>query len=95
MWGALSDERMGLLQLLLAFDIAVSFRSELLETHDHIFLSQIRDFPNLEGQFLISQEQGGPVTPQALGSVFVASDDSQGYGGYIQSRLHAGMTKFG
>jgi hypothetical protein len=29
----------------------------------------------------IPQEQGGPVIPQALGSLFVASYDSQDYGG--------------
>jgi hypothetical protein len=28
--------------------------------------------------------------PQALGSLFVASYDSQGYGGGIRSRLHTG-----
>jgi hypothetical protein len=42
--------------------------------------------PNLEGP----QEQGGTViyTPLALGSLFVASYDSQGYGGGIRTRLH-------
>jgi hypothetical protein len=30
--------------------------------------------------------------PQALGSLFVASYDSQGYDGGIRTRLHAGIT---
>jgi hypothetical protein len=38
------------LQLLLAFASAVILRSESRGTHDHILLSQIRDFPNLEDQ---------------------------------------------
>jgi hypothetical protein len=37
----------------------------------------------------IPQEQGGPVLPQALSSFYVASYDSQGYGGGILTRLHA------
>jgi hypothetical protein len=39
-----------LLQLLLAFASAVILMSESRGTHDHILLSQIRDFANLEGQ---------------------------------------------
>jgi hypothetical protein len=35
----------------------------------------------------IPQEQGGPVIPQALGSIFVASYDSQGYDGG-RGRIH-------
>jgi hypothetical protein len=42
MWGALSDEMTGL-QLVLAS--AVILGSESRGTHDHILLSQIRDFP--------------------------------------------------
>jgi hypothetical protein len=38
----------------------------------------------------IPQKQGGPVTPQALGSLLVASYDSQGYGGGILTHLHIG-----
>jgi hypothetical protein len=38
----------------------------------------------------IPPEQVGPVNPQALGFLFVASYDSQGYGGGIRSRLHMG-----
>jgi hypothetical protein len=39
----------------------------------------------------IPQEQGGPDIPQALGSLFVASYDSQGYGGGMRPRLHTGV----
>jgi hypothetical protein len=35
----------------------------------------------------IPPEWGGPVIPQALGSFFMASYDSQGYGGGIRTRL--------
>jgi hypothetical protein len=46
MWGALSDERTGLsLQLLLAPAKADILGSESLGTHNHISLSQIRNFP--------------------------------------------------
>jgi hypothetical protein len=38
------------LQLLLAIASTVILRSESRGTHDHILLSRIRDFPNLEGQ---------------------------------------------
>jgi hypothetical protein len=39
----------------------------------------------------IPQEHGGPVMPQALGSLSVASYDSQGYGGGTSPRLHTGQ----
>jgi hypothetical protein len=43
----------------------------------------------------IPPEQDGPVIyPLALGSIFVASYDSQSYGGCIGTRFHAGMTTF-
>jgi hypothetical protein len=38
----------------------------------------------------IPQEQGGPVIPPGTGFLFFASYDSQGYGGGIRTRLHAG-----
>jgi hypothetical protein len=56
------------LQLLLALASAFILGSESRGTHDHILLSQIRNFP------------------------FVASYDSQGYGGGIRSRLHTGTS---
>jgi hypothetical protein len=55
------------LQLLLVLASAVILRSELHGTHDHILLSQFRDFPKLEGQvpvfIYIPQKQGGSVIP--------------------------------
>jgi hypothetical protein len=79
------------LQLLLVLASAVILRSESRGTHDHILLSQIRDSPNLEGQapvFISPRNRVAQLYPQALGSHFVASYDSQGYGGGIRSRLH-------
>jgi hypothetical protein len=67
--------------------------SESRETYDHILLSQIRDCPNLEGQvavFISPRKKVAQLYPQALGSLFVASYDSQGYGGRILTRLHTG-----
>jgi hypothetical protein len=42
----------------------------------------------------IPQEQGGQIMPQALGSLFVASYDSQSYGGGIWPRLHTGESEY-
>jgi hypothetical protein len=87
----LSDERMGCrLQLLLALASTVILRSESYETNDQILLSQIRDSSNLEGQVsvLISPKNRlVRLYPQAFGSLFVVSYDSQGYGG-VRTRLH-------
>jgi hypothetical protein len=61
---------------------------------DHIVLSQIRDSPNLEGQdpvFISPGKSVAQLYPQALGSLFVASYDSQGYGGGIRLHLHLHM----
>jgi hypothetical protein len=71
------------LQLLLVLASAVILRSESRGTHDHIFLSQTPDSPNLEGQVLVFISPRNRVArfPQALRSLFVASYDSQGYDG--------------
>jgi hypothetical protein len=72
---------------------AVILESESHGTLDHILLSQIRDFPNLEDQvpvFVSSRNRVSQFYPQALGSLFVASYDSQGYRGSIRTRLHTG-----
>jgi hypothetical protein len=74
-----------LLQLLLVFASAIILRS---------ILSQIRDSPNLEGQipvFIWLRNRVALLYSQALGSIFVASYDSQGYGGGIRPRL---LTEF-
>jgi hypothetical protein len=80
-------------QLLLAFASAVILGSESRGSHDHILLSQIRDFPNLKDQvpiFITPRNRVEQLYPQALGSIFVASYDSQGYGGGVPTRLHTG-----
>jgi hypothetical protein len=79
--------------LLLALASAVILRAESCGTHDHILLSQIRDSLNLEGQvpvFISHRNRVSQLYPQALGSLFVASYNSQGYGGGIRPRLHTG-----
>jgi hypothetical protein len=68
------------LLLLLVLASAVILYSEFRRTHYHIVLSQIRDSPNWEGQVsvLISpRNRVAQLYPQALGSLFVASYNSQ------------------
>jgi hypothetical protein len=90
MWGALSDERTGLsFTITAALASAVILRSKSRETHDQVLLSQIREFPNLEGQVPVFNFSG-TEWPQALGSLFVASYDSQDYNGSIRTLLQAG-----
>jgi hypothetical protein len=82
------------LQMLLALASAVILGSECRGTHDNILRSQIRDLPNLEGQVPVFTSPRKRVTqlyPPALGSLFVASYDSQGYGGGIRTHLHTGL----
>jgi hypothetical protein len=81
------------IQLLLVLARAVILRSKSRGTHDHILLSQIRDSPNLEDQvpvIISPRNRVAQLYPQALGSLFVASYDSQSYGGGIRTRLHTG-----
>jgi hypothetical protein len=81
------------LQLLLALASAVILGSESRGTHDDILLSQFQDSPDLEGQVPVFISPGNRVAQlysQVFGSLFVASYDSQGYGGGIRTRLHAG-----
>jgi hypothetical protein len=80
------------LQLLLVLASAVILRSKSRGTHD-ILLSQIRDSPNLEGQVPLVMshcDRMAKLYPQAMGSLFVASYNSQGYGGGIRTHLHIG-----
>jgi hypothetical protein len=77
-----------MLQLLLGIASAVVLGSESRGTHDHISLS-----PNLEGQapvFISPRNRVAQLYPQAMGSLFVASYDSQGYGGGLRTSLHTG-----
>jgi hypothetical protein len=81
------------LQLLLVLASAVILGSESHGTHDHILLSQIPDSPNLEGQIPVFISFRGRVVqlyPQAMGSLSVASYDSQDYGGIIGTLFHLG-----
>jgi hypothetical protein len=58
-----------------------------------IFYCLIRDSPNLEGQvpvFISPRNRVAKLYPRALGSLFLASYDSQGSGGVILTRLHTG-----
>jgi hypothetical protein len=80
------------LQLLLVLASAVISGFESRGTRDHILLSQIRDSPNLEGQvpvFISPRNRVAQLYPEAPGSLFFASYDSQDYGGGIRTRLHA------
>jgi hypothetical protein len=63
-------------------------------THDHILLYQFLRLPEPGGpgpRIYIPQEQGGPGILQGTGFPFVASYNSQGYGGGILSHLHSGL----
>jgi hypothetical protein len=82
------------LQLLLALTSAVILGSKSHRIYDNISQSQIRDSPNLEGQipvFIFPKKRVTRLYPQVLGSVFVASYYSQGYGGGIRTHLHTGF----
>jgi hypothetical protein len=88
---SLTRKRFWHLQLLLVLASAVSLGSESRGTRDYILLSQIWDSPNLEGQvrvFISHRNRVAQLYPQALGSLFVASYDSQDYGGCIRTHLH-------
>jgi hypothetical protein len=79
------------LQLLLVLVSPVTLRSEYRGTHDHILLSQIRDSPN-SPVYISRRNRVAQLDPQALGSIFVASYDSQDFGGGIRRRLHTGSS---
>jgi hypothetical protein len=90
MWNVLSGGRMGLFTTAASASI---LGSESRGIHDLILLSQIRDSPNLEGHvrvFISPQNRVAQLYPQALGTLFVPSFASQGYGGGIPTRPHAG-----
>jgi hypothetical protein len=75
------------LQFLLVLASAVILRSESRGTNGKILLSHIRDSPNLEGYvpvFIFLRNRVAQLYPQVLSSLFVASYDSQGYGGGIR-----------
>jgi hypothetical protein len=90
MWGTLSDERTVCnLQLLLALASTVALGSKSRRTHDHIYCLRFKTPSTwrVRSPIYIPQEQGGPRhwVP------FVASYNSQGYGGGIRTPLHTGI----
>jgi hypothetical protein len=83
------------LHLLLVLASAFIIRSESRGTHGLVLLSQIRDSLNLEGPvpvFISTSNRVALLYPQALGSIFVASYNSQSYSGGIRPGLHTGDT---
>jgi hypothetical protein len=83
MWGALSDERTGL-PFTIPAGLCQSFLGPSPLGLAYIFYCLRFDSPNLEGQVPVFISPGNRVArlyPQALGSLFVASYVSQGYGG--------------
>jgi hypothetical protein len=83
------------LYLLLALATRVILASESCRTHDHISLSQIRDYTNLDGQVPVFISPNGLVAQlysQALGSLFVVSYHLQGYSVGIQTRFLIGCS---
>jgi hypothetical protein len=72
---SLTRERVCRLQLLLVLASAVILGSESRGTREHILLSQIRDYRNLEGQapiFIYPRNRVAQLYPHALGSLFFA-----------------------
>jgi hypothetical protein len=70
----LTRERVCRLQLLLVLASAVILGSKSREARDHILLSQIRNSPNLEDQFLVfisPRNRVAKLYPQALLAVAV------------------------
>jgi hypothetical protein len=85
------------LQLLLVLASGAILKSESRRSHDHILLSQIRDYANLEDHvpvFMSPRNRVAQLYPQEPGSVFVASYDSQGYGGGIRPHLRTDSDKW-
>jgi hypothetical protein len=77
-----------LIQMLLGLARAVTLGSEYRRTHDHILLSQLRlQVP----AFISPRNRVAQLHQRALGSLFVASYDSQGYNRAILTRLHTGI----
>jgi hypothetical protein len=87
----LADERMGLSYTCFWSSSAQSISGPNPAGLMTIFYSQTRDSSNLEGQIPVFISLGNRVAQlclQTLSSLFVASHDSQGYGGGIRTGLH-------
>jgi hypothetical protein len=77
--------------LLLALSSAVIVRSE--SRWHRFYCFRFETPPTWRARFpYVPQEQGGPVIPQALGSLLIASYEPQGYGVGLRTRLHTGLT---
>jgi hypothetical protein len=77
-------------ELVLAIAVILGFESRRI--HDHTLLSQIVDYrkPEVQVQAFISRmKKVAKLYPQTLGSLFVASYDSQICCGGIETHLHA------
>jgi hypothetical protein len=84
------------LQLLLDLASAVILRFESRGTHGHVLLSDNSRLPQPGGQVSVcmsSRKWVAQLYHQALGSLFVASYDSQGYSGSIRPASTRGMAK--
>jgi hypothetical protein len=80
LWDALSDERTDL-----QFPMQSLSGPSRIESMTILYLL-IWDSPNLEGQvpvFISPRNRLAQLYPRVLGSIYVASNDSQGYGGGI------------
>jgi hypothetical protein len=89
---SLTRERVCRFQLLLVLASAIILGSKSRGTRHHILLTQIRDSSNREGHvpvFISPRKRVAQLYTQALGYLFIASYDTQGYGGGIGTRLHA------
>jgi hypothetical protein len=93
-WGFLFDEKTGLSFIIVAGPRQRNHsRIWVPWNHDHILLSQVSDSPNLVGQvpvFISPRNRVVQLYPQALGSIFIASHDSQGCGGDMRIHFHFG-----
>jgi hypothetical protein len=82
-------------KFLLALASTAIFGSEPRGTYCHILLSLIRDAPNLEDQvtiFISLSDRVAQLYLQVLGSLFIASFDSQGYNWGVLTRLRMGLS---
>jgi hypothetical protein len=73
------------MQLILASEVILG--PECRGAHDHILLALIRDSPHVEGQvpvFMSHRNRVMQLYPNALGCLFIASNDSRGYSGGIR-----------
>jgi hypothetical protein len=88
---SLTRRRVCNLLLLMVLASAVPLESESRGTRPYFIVPILETPSNLEGQisvFISARNRVAQIYPRALGSLSVASYDSQGYGGGTLSRLH-------